>query len=676
MRRIRTYLVAIGTAALATAPAALAQVQVESQPDGPVVIGERKQDFKNFELESLQAAIEFYSQFRNDRQTQPGQPAIDDKETTLRETLDISGQASIGHRNLLDLSFSANLGLEDVWQDSDTFKVYGAHDTNFVNLYNISGLILGNGPVPLTVYSRREESLQAPAFTGSVDNVLTESGVIAQIQSERAPTTLQYFHRETDQNGQFGLFDFNVIEDNASIQSGIRIATNQRLDITYTFDHIQESQPDFSDDYDTHDGNFVHTLNFGEENLDQLRSSLRFYSQTGEADTTDARWDEFLILRHNEHLETRYNFSADDQSARGQSQRLLRGDAQIRHWLFDSLISSATVGGGTFDADNATTDDMFILGSLDYTKKVYMGRIDSSVSAGYNAQSNSPRGGDVNIVNESHVFNDPFPIILSRRNIVPGSIVITGATGFPTYQEGSDYTVQYFPDRAEVDVIYPGGSIINGQTLLFDYSIGPEPGSDIDTLGTSLSVRYTLTEGALQGLAFYTIYRTQDNWLDTADPSLFQLDDFTDLLYGVEYIRAGLDVKAERETRDSTTNPYDINRLQAIYLNRINRDSDLRLDLTYEQIDYPFENNTVEYLRATGQWDQRFGQELDFNLRLEYRDEQSDLQGDSTAFEQILGFRWRRRQTTVYGSFRNVFVNADVSDTTSQTVEFGIRRAF
>lgn len=674
MRQLRINLSAVGAAALTAAGLACAQPQV--QQGGPVIVGERKEGFKNFELEFLEAALELYGESRYDRQKQQGEQSITDRDAQLRETLDVAGQAAIGHRNLLDLSFRAQVGLEQQYTDSDSQKIYDQWSDSLVDLYDIRGLLLGNGPVPVTIYTMRDEYFDDEPFTGTLQNVLSESGIQAQIVSARAPTTLHYFHREQDQSNQLGTVDFNVRQDNFSIQSGILITPNQVLDLNYNYAHVDENQPNFDDRYDQNDGNLVHTLTFGEKNRSQLRSSLRYFDQTGLADQSELRWDERLVARHSDTLETRYNFIADQQSSRGLDQTFFRGDAQVRHWLFDSLISTANVGGQHLESGDFTSDDFFTFGTVEYTKKVYKGQFDASAGIAYNAQHNGPQGATLSVINEPHVFIDPNPIILSRRNIVEGSVVITGAAGFPTYQEGTDYTVQYFPDRAQINVIYPGGGINNGESLLIDYQIGPEPASEIDTLGTTLSVRYGLTEGMLRGLAAYTIYRSQNNWLDTADPSLFALDDFTALRYGVEYVNAGFDLKAEQDTRDSSTFPYDATRFHAIYTGRIGRDTDLRVHLSHELIDYPSENNTVKYYRALGQWDQRLGTEFAFRVRLEYRQEDSTLQGNSTALEEVVGFTWRRRQTSIYGSFTNTNVETDSSSTLSQAFEFGIRRAF
>jgi hypothetical protein len=167
-----------------------------------------------------------------------------------------------------------------------------------------------------------------------------------------------------------------------------------------------------------------------------------------------------------------------------------------------------------------------------------------------------------------------------------------------------------------------------------------------------------------------------DHSLSTANPSLFVLDDFRDLLLGLEYLRGGLDLKAEYQMHDSTVNPYDTTRLQAIFFEAISRDSVLSLDASYEIIEYSMPENRVVFTHVIGRWDQRINPEFQFNIRLEYRQEDDDLLGNSQGFDQVLGFNWRKRQTTIYGSISNDILNGPSSDTMSQMVTFGIRRDF
>ncbi len=654
--------------------------EIRAQPvappeEGPVVVGERREAWRLFELRAFQPAFEFFGRSRSDTLEQPGEPKVKDTELLLRESLDLYGQAYIGHRNLVDLTGRLSLGIEDRFIDSDSVGT-DEHNTDNANLYDLNAHVLGASFVPFDLYTRRDEQLLDRDFSTSITTTTTESGAIATVRSAVAPTTFRLFRLETAQEDQLGQFEYGFDQNTFAAQSNILAAENHRLEVAYTFDDITEQQVGFfRNQYERHDLSLADTYVFGAKRH-ELRSFLRWYDQNGTPGLEVLRLDEQLLLLHSLDLETRYSAVAERATRNGVEQDLLRGTASVRHELFDSLVSTGTVGAQTLSSSgDFQSDEAFAQGRLEYTKRVPLGVLEASAGLAFNTVENSARGGVLLVIDEPHVFNDPLPIILNRRNIVPGSVVVTGATGFPTYVEGIDYTASYFPDRAEINVIV-GGGITNGQTVLVDYDVGPEPGSTIDTIGTGSTVRYTLSEGALQGLSVYAAYRTQDHSLDAADPSRFVLDDTRNLIYGVEFRRGGVRLLVEQENHDSTVNPYDSTRFEAFYDRLLGVGSTLGFDATHELIDYALPENRVSFSRVGARWIQRVDRNLELNLRLDYRDERDDLSGDSRGFDQRVGVFWRKNQTTVSASFKNTMLDGDTSDTSSQVLEVTIRRNF
>ena len=304
-------------AAAGFAISARAQVQPPPPAEGPVLVGVRHESWSAFELERVQASLEFLGQYQTDRQRTAAGTTLKNRESLFRETLDLEGEASIGHKNLLDLTGAIQLGLEDRFTDSQSVGFQG-HESDLVGLYDIRGLFLGNGPAPTTLYTRREQDFLNQAFAGTIEQTTQESGVITQIQSERAPTTLHYFHRTQELKDQFGQLTSSTAQDTFNLQSGIRITDGQRLDIAYTFDHIDEQQPGFGGDtYDRQDANIVHTLDFGGESRPhELRSGLRIYDQGGRFSQSETRLDELLILHHSDRLETRGRIALGQKKGR------------------------------------------------------------------------------------------------------------------------------------------------------------------------------------------------------------------------------------------------------------------------------------------------------------------------------------------------------------------------
>lgn len=643
-------------------------------PDGPVIVGESRQHWKGVELTRLRTFFDFFGEYTYDRLRQRGQPTVKERETRLRETLGLDGQVFIGHPNLITIDGTAELGIEDRFVNSDT--IGDGHDTDFVDIYDLRALILGNGPIPLTLYSRRDQTNIHSDFGTSVDDVTWENGAIAQIVSDWAPTTLHYFHLDNEQTDPLGDRDSTRIQDTFTGQSNMALGEGQRLELTYTYDHIDETRSDlFSNVYDRNDAAATHTYNFGDKDQHNLRSYLRYYEETGDFPLQTLLLDEQLTLRHTDRFETRYFGAFETRDVRGDDQRLGRLTGQARYRLFDSLITTGNLGWRRLESgSDFTSDDLFVTGSAEYTKKVPMGRLDASAGLGFNHQDNSERGSTVSVAGEPVILVGTFPATINRRNIIESSVVVRRTNGQILF-ENSDYTLLVYPDRAEIRRVI-GGSIAEGETVLVDYDVGPEPSSRIDTQTVTISLRYTFDEGWVSGLSVYGSYRTTDFHLDTADPSRFVLDDSQTLIYGIEYTRGGFNIKAERENRDSNVNPYDTTRLQARYDLVTGIGSSIGALVAYDIVEYTIPVNTLTVTRVEGNWTQRLGESLSGKLRLLYRDEHEDLSGDTQGFEQYLELHFRKGQTTMFANVRNSYLEGPSSDTFSQGVQIGFRRQF
>jgi hypothetical protein len=76
------------------------------------------------------------------------------------------------------------------------------------------------------------------------------------------------------------------------------------------------------------------------------------------------------------------------------------------------------------------------------------------------------------VLNEVHIFNDPFPFILNQAYAEPASIVVMDITRTLIYTEGDDYLVYINGDHVEIAPRVFGfefPKIADGQTLSVDY---------------------------------------------------------------------------------------------------------------------------------------------------------------------------------------------------------------
>ncbi|MBK7404380.1 MAG: hypothetical protein IPJ41_07015 [Phycisphaerales bacterium] len=649
----------------------------QGQPaDGePIILG-RRETWKGFELASLTAAVNTEARYRSFRRETEGQPTLTDTERYILGEIEVGGEAYIGHRNLLDVTGTVRLGLENTNLNSDT-QGASLDDTNQRTLYDVSGLILQEGPAPLTVYSRREQVQLDRQFGGTIDSVNTEHGAILRYRSEVAPTYIHYFHRESNQTDQLGTIDYDSVQDTFNIRTDVNMGDTQRLSAEYTLDLVDERQSSsYQNSFTRHDALFVHEIDFGRDARSHLRSSLRLYDESGLADLRRVRLDETLRLQHTDDFDTRYDVSAEDSQRHGQEQRYLSARFLARYKLFDSLVATGSLGASTLEVDGDASTQLYdVSGDLQYTKRVPYGRLDATIGVGFTRQEDGERGQPFLISDDRVTLEDPRPSVIARRNVVANSAFVTDSAGFRIYVEGIDYVVDYFPDHIEIRRIV-GGAIADGEVVLVDYTVGPEPAATFDTPNASISARYTFEEGPLNGLSPYVVYQWLDQSVDAVDPTRFVLEELHDLKYGVDYRIGNFTFNAERQNHDSNIFPYDSTRLEARYDLRMSYSWALTGNLTREITDY---SNTGEQLtldRATLRVYGRLGEDLDLNARVEYRDESSRLAQDITGFEQELNLVLRKGKTSITGGLRNSVLDSGVSSTTSQTISVGLRRTF
>lgn len=674
-RRAGACAAAVAVAVAGMGPLARAQDPAPADDGGPIVVGERNEEFQSFVIERVRAVVKMMARYRSDERKRPGEPTTHDTETILRPSLQISTDAYILHPNFIELSLTAGVLLDDDNLESDTLGL-SEHTTSLDTNYDFQAFILGKSSMPATVYSRRNQTSVDRLFGPTLDSTLTEHGGILSFVNQRAPTTIQYFHRDQRQTDAGGRLDFDVAQDSFSLRSNILISDSQTLSLDYALDAIQQSgNGRVAQDFIRNDATALHVLTFGDGRVDNLRSRIRWYDQTGVADVSRLTIDESLRLKHSDTLQTRYDLYYQTQSRTDSSQDFLRGNFNITHHLFESLTTTANIGASTLDSDGFTSNEYFGDVTFDYVKKVPYGLFSASASVSENVRSNGPRGALLRIFDESRTFSDPAPIVLARQNILSASIVITDVSGLVFFDEGLDYTLQVFADRIEIRRVVTGG-ISDGQTVLIDYTVGPEPPSTFSTTGLSASVRYDINRGFLEGLGLYMRYHQRDANINSPNPDFFVPDNTNDLIFGADYATGPFWFNAEYENSDSTISPFTATRFEARYTQNFGRGSAFSVDGSYQMIDFPSINNQIDLALISANLSQRLTNQLRLTAQVIWRDEINELNGNTQGFEQRVTLNWRYRQTEVYLSGRNAMFTSTSEDRLAQSVEVGFRRNF
>jgi len=674
-RRCAGVLAVMAAAVAAAGSAADAQPPAPSDEGGPIIVGQREEQFESFVIERINVVLEMLARYRTDERRTLGQRRTRDVEEIFRPSVELSADAYIVHPDFIDLALTGRLLLDNESLDSESLGLR-EETTTLDTAYDFRALILGRSSLPVTAYSRRTQTNIDRLFGPSLDSITTEHGGIVQFVNDRAPTTIQYFHRDQKQIDAGGRLDFGVVQDTFDLRSNIRLAEQQTLSLDYTMDAIRQSGAGRrSLDFTRHDATAIHSYSLGDDRRSELRSRARWFEQIGDASFRRMTLDESLRLQHTDRFQTRYDVFYESQEREDSSQDSLRGNFNLRHRLFESLVTTANIGASSLNSDGFTSNEYFGDVALDYVKRVPYGVFSATTTVSRNIRDDGSRGDTLRILDEARTFNDPAPIILARQNILPGSIVITDLSGLIFYDEGLDYTLDLFADRVEIRRVI-AGNIADGQTVLIDYSIGPEPANSVTTTGLGGSARYDFNEGLLRGLGLYVRYFQRDASIDSPDPTLFILDETRDLILGADYNIGRLTLNAEYETFESTISPFDATRFEARYVHAIARGSSVNVTGTYQMIDFPSIPNHIDLALVTASWNQQLNDQWRLNAQLIWRDEQDDRDGHSTGFEQRLNLNWRHRQTEVYLSGRNSMFDSRTEERLRQSLEVGLRRTF
>ena len=662
---------AIGLVAALAAPA-----RGQAPADSPVVVSQRP-PLELVRIEDLRVAIELSYRHREDRRDSPGVPSTKDTEDLFTETLELSGSSFAGHPNLMHLDFTVRLNLEQEHLDNESIGDSDSRD-EFTNEFNLEALFLRESAVPIRAYGRRTEADIDQPFASSIDTTTTAAGFELDFRLPDMPNRIGYEHRDQDQNDRTQQGDFKIVEDSLFSRGDWRISDGNLFNWDYSYRTVDQSgdlRP--TNNFDEHDLFAVHLYKFGARDLSSLRSSLTYFKQTGDFAFERLRVDERMLLRHSEDLTSQYDyiFAREEGDLSRQTQH--RGQAQVRHQLYDSLYTVATAGASHLEVTEGDFDSDQAFGALDltYNKLVPYGNIEATYNLNLNYRDDSPTGAPVQVTNEVRTFDVSGLIVLNRRNIDASSIVITDATGVILYSEGVDYTVQNFGDRTEIRRII-GGNIAPGETVLIDYVIGPEPGGETDTVGQGYAFRYNFTEGLLNGFSVYVRYIDVDETRPAATRALFPEADTQEWTYGVEYNLNDLHLLYERQDRNSTLSPFVKSRYEARYNLLLGRDSRFVISADYDDIDNTDDDLRSTILTITARWDQRFTERLRAGVLLQYVMQDDSTGFDSEGFEQQFDLDWHYRQTSISASVRHSSLDSTGTDTDFLTLYVGVRREF
>jgi hypothetical protein len=651
--------------------AAFAWISAATAQEGPVVVGELEQP-PRFHLESPDVALTLQTIYTNNRVTEAG-GTTRFRQYRFDEILSLSTTGHIIHPNLVALELGGSFGLS---QTRHRDNGSGGGESGEIFEFDTRATFFQNQPATPSLFARRNRSIVSRTFGPTLESITTIYGGGLSLQMWDTSTQLQAFRTEVRQNELTGVTDFSLNQNTFLWHTSLAPAENQRLTWDYSYNDVEQATPFFGTRFDTHEARLVHSWDFGPADRHNLTSTLHYFDQSGAFDVRRFRWDESLRLQHTDSFLTRYRYSFEHRDNGFADQTMHRATAGFRHRLYESLVTTGTAGFQRFDHSGGETS-LETFGDLgfNYRKKVPYGLFTSRLGLGISRLDADARVDPIRVIDDPRAFADSLPIVLTGRNIVPGSLVVTDPSGLVIFTPGVDYRVGAFGDRVEIERVI-GGRLDAGDTVLLDYLLAPQP-AHVTTTGTfSLNGRYDIQRGDLRGLSFYSRYIQQEQRIDTDVPAAFVANDFRDLLVGSEYRIGNFTFGAERQWRDAEILPLEATRFFGRWQERVAVDTTVSLNSAYTIIDYTELDNRVTLLTLSAQARHQFSQRLYGIGTILWRDEDDRFRGRTRGFEQQLELQWRYRQTHLYMMLRNADLRSNNRDSSFQFFQLGMRREF
>jgi len=646
----------------------------QTDEGGPIVLGQRRAELETLHLERPSLALELQGLYSHDN-NRSDSGTSDFQETFLSEIMDIATHGYFLSPNVASFNLALGVGLTQAF-DNSSFNGQHSSDTAQSYLYNwdASATLFGTTGTPGQIYTRREQQWIDRQFGPTIQSTTTDSGASMDFKNGPVPTHLGYSHLVNTQDDVTGMRQLQFTSDVFSWFSTYRPTPNQSLEWIYTFSSVNE-ETYRTTSYQMHDATLRHTYRFGERNASSLISTLHYTDESGSFNNQVFHWSEYLTLQHSHDLETHYRYDFDQYSFTQETTTVNRGLAGFRHHLYKSLLTTGNIGvNDSSTSSGSDTREYFANIEFDYNKKVPLGWLTATLGYNWDRNQNSGGGQGAPVLNQAKTFNALDQIELTGFQIAP-PLVVTDANHV-LLTPGIDYTVDRSRPNHTVINRVQTGNIKPGDTVLLSYHIAPIAPNTTDTNVTFGTIRYDIEEGIFKGVGVYTRLTVSDQDIDTASPTLFVPNDYTDTAFGADYHIWDFTLNYEHEIHDSTINPFTADRAGISWNHRIDLNTSASAATTFNSIAYTMPVDHVKVYTVSGQINHNFSNELNGLLTGLYRNENQDIGGKIEGFETQVELNWHHRQTSVYARFRYSFYDTSHNKQDFQFFQLGVRREF
>ena len=671
--------IAVGLA-LAAAPAALAQRSAE--PIAPKPFG------------WLDFGGALYADGRWDSQQRTtGANKTDQQQSILKEGFQIHTRGFAYHPNLLDWRLFTDIAAT---QESLTNTGQTENTKGTLTSYDLSGILLREKFVSGEFGASRSDDLNSGSFSGSIKD--TRDRYMAGLSSKgNFPASLNAEHSTRTQQGNFRNTDATT--DKTRFRVSDRRNINWLTELMFEREDTQElstyqsgdgSSPSTDQLVDKRDElNITNAYRFGSDpDKHSLNGRIRYLNRTGSYMDKILSAEETLDLHHSKTFSTFYNVNYLTEQTPGQTQDSIAGSAGLTKKFYDSLVASLQANYRDTKYSDGFDKYSRIGGALDYQKKTAIGYFTSSLQVSRENEDQAQSSGFFNVRNESVTLTGLNFSQLQRANVVIGSIRVTDANDFITYNDNGttdDYILQsngafmQIARKVPPDSGRPDTRIADGQTVHVSYTVQVAKQSTVATDRVDWLNRLAIKNTPLS--VYFRYKARKDTLTGGQDPN--NLEDEKDTIFGAEFYKYGLRVTAEHEQDDRILSPPSTtNLLRAGFDKPLTRDLNLHLDAHYRKTQYlqaaqygllPGQE-TLDDTGASAQLTARLSRNLLVRLLSEY----SNYVGreNHSLFRNSVELEWRQGKLSFIMKARHETFTQEQSSGQESAVTFNLKREF
>lgn len=626
-------------------------------------------------VEDIKGSLEYLLDEQSDTQKSSGASSKSDS-SLMTEQLNVQAKGDVFDPRLMSYVILGGFGLSQQTYASDT---QSASNSGGLLDYGFNASFLPTKPYPFSIEATRSNQLLPRAFQGPLRVKDSHEGFNLNIRLPDWPMSFSWSQSKLTQDSDVAVNEnaFDRSTDRFSYTLSHDFNDYSRMTFRSDIDQVAQTSGVFNNDVKTQRHRLLHYLNFGDDKQHRLDTSLSYVDRKDQFDNKTFDWSENLFLKHSDTFSTFFNTIFSKSTFDSLDSQTMTGMAGFVHQLYLNLTTQADIyaSKNEFGSVNETASQGGDL-NFNYRRNNPFGVFLAKLELNLETNKTTGQTGTVSVIDESHIFIDPFPFTLNERNVDIASIVVTDVTGLLVYTEGDDYSIAQIGDQVEITAKTLGTefpNIIDGQMLLVDY-LYELAGDQTDDM---TSRRFRIEQKFNNGLSVYLAGQSHDRNTDSdLEPGILDQHSET-MLYGAEYQLKQVTFIAEHTDRNSTFQSSKSDRLMARTYWPLTSTTFLSGGISQTWIDMSGENSRQSTLfKVDGKIRTRMSRYLSVSGRTEYRKEDNSDMGPTDGYRIGASLDFERGSLSVRTGWDTYFLKRSNTESDSSRFYLNLVRRF